>query len=132
MRLSLRLAASLVASISLLALVFAYFQVRGEKRTLRRDLERRAAVLTEGLKETVEPHIGESPTALQRLVEHLDHPGALVGIVVSSRSGRPIASTPGLEARLAEPVFAVTQANTGSANRASRPGVKAIGRPLRL
>jgi trehalose-6-phosphate synthase len=43
MRLTIRLAASLVASVSLLAFVFAYFQVENERRSLH-DLEKRAVV----------------------------------------------------------------------------------------
>ncbi len=117
MRLSLRLAASLVASISLLALVLAYVQARSEKRSLRRDLERRAAILAEGLKEAIEPHISDKPQALQSLVARFDNHRALLGIAVYGRHGLVIAATPGLEARLTEPVFAVKQAIAANQGR---------------
>ena len=117
MRLSLRLAASLVASISLLALVFAYVQERSEKRSLRRDLERRAVTLSEGLREAIEPHLGEKPAALQKVVSRVGRHGTLAGIVVYGRDGQPIAATPGLEARLTEPVFAVRQALASDQSR---------------
>ncbi len=121
MRLSLRLAAPLVASMSLLALVFAYVQVRSEKRSFYRDLERRAAVVSEGLREAIEPHIAERPQAVQRVVEHLGNQvgnqGALAGIVVYKPDGQAVASTPGLKARLTEPVFAVRQALASNQSR---------------
>ena len=117
MRLSLRLAASLVASISVLALVFAYVQARSEKRSLRRDLERRAAVFSEGLKDAIEPHIGEKPSALQKVVGRLGVHGGLAGIIVYRRDGQAVAATPGLQARLNEPVFAVNQALASNQTR---------------
>ena len=55
MKLSLRLIAALVVSISLVTFFVARNQVRAEKKGLRADLARRGEILTESLQETVEP-----------------------------------------------------------------------------
>jgi len=66
--LSLRLIISLILGITLVSLGFSYYQVVGEKRDLRSELERRAEVLGESLAGNVERswEVG-SDAELQRL-----------------------------------------------------------------
>ncbi len=52
--LSVRLIVSLIVGITLVSLAFSYYQVVGEKRALRSDMEHRADVLGESLAGNVE------------------------------------------------------------------------------
>ena len=89
MKLSLRLIACLVVSISLVTFVVARNQVRGEKRGLRADLARRAEVLTESLQETVDASLQRGSSAqLQRIVERFGDREHLAGIAIYDQNGQ--------------------------------------------
>ncbi len=84
---SARLIVSLILGITLVSLTFSYYQVVGEKRALRRDLERRADVLGESLAGNVEKVWGTgSDQALQRLVERFGNRERLIGVAVYDRA----------------------------------------------
>jgi len=55
MRTTLKIILPLIVSVAAVSLLFAAYQVRTEKRILRNDLSRRAAILGESLQENVEP-----------------------------------------------------------------------------
>ena len=55
--LSIRLIASLILAITLVSFLSSYYQVNGEKRNLRKDLERSVAVLSESLAGNVEAQL---------------------------------------------------------------------------
>ena len=94
MKLSMRLIACLVVSISLVTFVVARTQVRGEKRGLRVELARRAEVLTESLQETVEPGLQRGSTVqLQRIVDRFGDREHLAGIAVYDQSGQVLAAS---------------------------------------
>jgi trehalose-6-phosphate synthase len=94
MKLSLRLIACLVVSISLVTFVVARTQVRSEKRGLRADLARRAEVLTESLQETVEPSLQRGSTVqFQRIVERFGDREHLAGIAVYDQNGQVLAAS---------------------------------------
>ena len=72
--LSLRLILSLIVGITLVSAGFSYYEVLGEKRALRSDLERRAEMLGETLVSNVEQSWNsgsqKAPNAeVQRLVQ---------------------------------------------------------------
>jgi hypothetical protein len=68
--LSIRLTVALIAGITLVSLSFSYYEALGEKRGLRRDLERRAEVLGQSLAGSVERHSEEdSLPDLSRIVQ---------------------------------------------------------------
>jgi len=111
MRISFRLIFSLIIGVSLVAFVFAYYQVRAEKRGLRSDLETRAAILAESLEETITPLLEKrSRKDLQRLVERFGNRERLAGVVVYDASGSALATTPGLATPLTNQHPAVPQA----------------------
>lgn len=104
MRVRLRLIFSLIFGITLVALIFAYYQVREDKRDLRDELERRAEVLAESLEETVVPLVEKrSRKDLLRIVERFGNRERLAGVVVYDEKGTPLAITSGLSARLKSP-----------------------------
>ncbi|MGO8789887.1 MAG: trehalose-6-phosphate synthase [Terriglobia bacterium] len=98
MRMSLRLIISLVFGVTLLSILFAVFQVKAEKRGLRRELENRAAIVGDILQGKIEPLLGaRSHKRLQAAVTDFGNIEHLRGIAVFSKKGDSLAKTPGLE-----------------------------------
>src|SRR5215469_6225136 len=108
--LSVRLIISLIRAVTLVSVFSAYYQVRGERRSLRNDLDRRAAVLADGLAGNLERYLEQgSTTKLQLLVERFADRERLAGVAVINERLEPIAQSAGvaelLHAQLA-PVLA--------------------------
>src|ERR1700691_3105225 len=92
--LSVRLIVSLIVGITIVSLGFSYYEVVGEKRVLRSDLERRAEVLGESVAGNVEKSWeGGSTHGLQRLVQRFGNREHLVGVAVYDRRGNVVAIT---------------------------------------
>jgi len=92
--LSVRLIVSLIVGITLASLGFSYYQVVGEKRGLRSDLERRAEVLAESVAGNVEKSWESgSERGLQRLVQRFGNREHLLGVAVYDRQGKVVAIT---------------------------------------
>jgi trehalose-6-phosphate synthase len=113
--LSLRLIISLIFGITLVSSGFSYYEVLGEKRTLRSDLERRAAVLGESLVGNVERSWNtedkeRSDRELQRLVQRFGNREHLMGVVIYDQQGTLVATTPELAKTLTVSPLVVTQA----------------------
>src|SRR5712675_1744809 len=97
MRTILKIVLPLIASVALVSLFFAAYQVRTEKRLLRNDLSHRAEILGESLQESVEPLLERGQEkSLQRLVDRFGQREHLKGAAVYSNSGSPLAITSGL------------------------------------
>jgi len=109
--LSVRLIVSLIVGITLVSLGFSYYQVIGEKRRLRSELERRAEVLGESLADNVERswELG-SDRGLQRLVQRFGNREHLAGVAVYDQQGKPVAMTPELGKTLKDSPPAIAQA----------------------
>ncbi len=104
MRLSLRLILFLVVGITLVTFFISRNQVRSEKRGLRADLQRRAAVLGESLQEIVEPALERhSREELRRIVERFGNREQLVGVIVYDDHGKVLAESSSLVIRLTPP-----------------------------
>jgi alpha,alpha-trehalose-phosphate synthase [UDP-forming] len=111
MRIRHRLIISLTISITLVAFVFAFFQVRSQKHTLRSDLEKRAEILAESLLDNVEPLItSQSWAPLQQLLDRFENREALDGVAVYDKTGNKIAIASTLETQLDVAPSAVHQA----------------------
>jgi alpha,alpha-trehalose-phosphate synthase [UDP-forming] len=109
--LSVRLIVSLIVGITLVSLGFSYYEVAGEKRALRSDLERRAEVLGESVAANVEKSLeAGSERGLQRLVQRFATRDHLLGIAVYDRQGKLIAITSELGGVLTATPHDVTQA----------------------
>jgi alpha,alpha-trehalose-phosphate synthase [UDP-forming] len=95
--LSIRLIVSLILAVTLVSLLSSYYQVRGEQRNLRKELERRAAVLAENLASNVEPQLENGSTqTLQGIVERFSNRERLAGVAVIDTKLQPVAQSPGL------------------------------------
>jgi trehalose-6-phosphate synthase len=109
MRTSVRLLVSLLVAIVVIAYVFALYEVRGEKRRLQEDLEKRTEVVAESMIEMVEVRLNQSSIKeLQRTVERLG--SHLPGVAVYDVKGKPLAITPALASRLKDTPAAIAQA----------------------
>jgi alpha,alpha-trehalose-phosphate synthase [UDP-forming] len=109
--LSVRLIVSLILGITLVSLGFSYYEVVGEKRALRSDLERRAEVLGESVAGNVEKSWESgSERGLQRLVQRFGNREHLLGIAVYDRQGKVVAITSELGQVLTATPHDVTQA----------------------
>lgn len=97
MRTAFKMILPLVVSVALVSGLFAWYQVRTEKRNLRSELSRRAEILGEALQESVEPLLDRAPDRnLQRLVERFGEREHLKGVAVYDADGRMLAITPGI------------------------------------
>jgi len=109
LRINLRIILSIVVVISVLVLLFTLMQVRQEKERLTTDLQRRASLLGESLKETVEPLLEKGrPERLQKIVEKFGNRERLAGVAVYDVKDKLIAATPPLAVHLSVPPKFVT------------------------
>src|SRR5271170_4427697 len=101
MRISLRLILSLVLTVTLISIIFAFYQVRAYTLGRQGDLEKRAQVLAESLQETVEPLWTKGARgSLRRLVERFGNRERLDGVAIYDVQGHPNFVTPNLASRL--------------------------------
>jgi trehalose-6-phosphate synthase len=109
--LSIRLIVSLIVGITLVSLSSSYYEALGEKRGLRRDLERRAEVLSESLAGNVERDLEENSVQdLRRIAEHFGNREHLSGLAIYGRGGELLAVTPELASTLATVPSVMSQA----------------------
>ena len=109
--LSARLIVSLILGIALVSSGFSYYEVLGEKRALRSDLERRAEMLGESLVGNVERLLNTgSDKELQGLVQRFGNREQLLGIAIYDRNGALVAITPELAKTLTVSPAPLTQA----------------------
>src|SRR5580704_12946841 len=134
--LSVRLIVSLIVGITLVSLGFSYYEVVGEKRALRSDLEHRAEVLGESVAGNVEKSWETgSERGLQRLVQRFGNREHLLGIAVYDRDGKVVAITSGLgdvvKATPPEVVKAMTEGHgESSLVRMDKTPVQILALPL--
>ncbi len=135
--LSVRLIVSLIVGITLVSLGFSYYQVIGQKRALRSDLERRADVLGESVAGNVEKAWENgSERGLQRLVQRFGNREHLLGVAVYDRQGKTVAITSELAAVLKAMPQDVTRAmaeghDESSFVRAGNDSLHIFALPLR-
>ncbi len=111
--LSVRLIVSLILGVTLVSAGFSYYEVLGEKRALRNDMERRAEMLGESLVGNVERSWNTgSRKELQQLVQRFGNREHLLGVIIYDRQGAVVAMTPELAKTLTVSPPPVTQAIT--------------------
>ncbi len=104
MRITFRIIFSILVVISILVLLFTFLQVSQEKKRLVLDLERRASLLGESFKETVEPLVEKGQIhRLQMIVEKFGRRERFAGLAIYDTSDKLVAATPQLSSDLASP-----------------------------
>ncbi len=138
MRLTSRLTISLIASVAIVSLAFAYFQMRANRRGLDRELERHALVLAETLSKSAQPLlVNRSYRDLQRLVDQFQNREQIAGVAILNPAGEPLAISSRLAPRLDKYPDPIRQAiqdgltHEGFVTLAGDP-VHLIAMPLRL
>ncbi len=97
MRTALKMVLPLIVSVAVVSGLFAWYQVRTERRILRSDLSRRAEILGEALQDSAEPLLDRAPNKnLQKLVERFGEREHLKGVAVYDAAGKLLAITPGI------------------------------------
>jgi trehalose 6-phosphate synthase len=120
MKTTVRLVGALWLAVLVVLGAFALQQVGEERNRLTADLERRASLLGEGLKEALEPMMGARTTApIERLVRKFSRPNQR--LAVYDRLASPVVVTPDLAGSLPSSIPEVTEAlDTGSVRRGVR------------
>lgn len=104
MKITLRLIFFLVLVIAVAAVGFSFWQAQQEEARLKNELERRASVIADSLKESIEPLLSRnSPESLQRIVNKFSNRERLLGVSVFDLKGDLLVASADLEASLKEP-----------------------------
>jgi trehalose-6-phosphate synthase len=117
--LTLRLTISLILGITLISLGFSYYEVRSQRRNLRRDLERHAEVLGENLAEKVEPYLNSDRVSIPEIQQTISRFGErehLAGIAIYNPQGQSLAVTAALGQTLTGEPEVLRQAATQGQN----------------
>jgi trehalose 6-phosphate synthase len=103
MKITLRLIFFLVFVTAIAAVGFSYWQAHEEEFRLKNELERRASVLADSLKESIEPLLSSNSSAsLKRIVDKFSNRERLIGVSIYDFQGTLLAASAQLEARLKE------------------------------
>src|SRR3990167_6501390 len=95
MKFTARLVGAIWLSAMLVIAAFAFQQIREEKWRLVGELERRATLVGEGLKEAIEPQVARgSATGVERILKKFGRPHR--GIAVYDRLANLMVATPDL------------------------------------
>ena len=101
MKITIRLIFFLVVVIAVAASSFSFWQAREEESRLKNELERRASVIADSLKESIEPLLlNTSPESLKRIVNKFSNRERLIGVSVFGLEGDLLAASAGLEPRI--------------------------------
>jgi trehalose 6-phosphate synthase len=108
---SIRLIVSLIVGITLVSLSYSYYEALGEKRSLRRDLERRAEVLGQSVAGSVERDLEKNSLQdLQHIVQRFGNREHLLGLAIYGWQGDLLIVTPELASTLATVPSVASQA----------------------
>src|SRR3990170_7754950 len=101
MKITLRLIFALVIAVASVAGVSAYLTVQSEKARLTLELEHRAWLVSEGIKESVGPVIAKAPSKkLDRIIEKVGASRQIFGIAVYNAAGEAVSVSKGLADKL--------------------------------
>ena len=120
MKITLRLIFALVVAVAGVAGVSAYLTVQSEKARLTSELEHRAWLVSEGLKESVGPIIAKGPSKrLDRIIEKVGASKQIFGIAVYNAAGEAVSVSKGLADKLPPKLDIVFEEFKDSAGRGS-------------
>ncbi len=101
MRIRYKLIVSLIISITLVAFMFAIFQIRAENHILRSALDQHAQVLAESLADNIEPLLrNQSWDQLQSMLSRFENREGLAGVVVYDQTGKKVAAADKLKIQM--------------------------------
>ena len=104
MKITIRLIFFLVLAMTVAAVGFSFWQSRQEEFRLKNELERRANIIADSLRESVEPLLkSNSPDAMSRIVNKFSNRERLLGVSISDLGGNLLAVSTSLQPLLKEP-----------------------------
>lgn len=106
-----------IFAVSLIVFGFTFSQVNQERLTLSADLQYRTRLLSDTLKESIEPSYSKNSTStLQRIVDKFADKERIVGLGVFNNRGVPLANSKEMPKRVTEnPDFVFTALDKGEA-----------------
>ncbi len=106
-----------ILAVSLIVFGFTFNQVNEERLTLSADLQYRTRLLSDTLKESIEPSYSRNSTStLQRIVDRFTDRERIVGLGVFNNRGVPLANSKEMPARVTEnPDFVFASLDKGAA-----------------
>lgn len=104
-----------IFAVSAIVIGFTYTQVSDERLTLAADLQYRTRLLSDSLKESVEPNFARnSTTTLQRIVDRFTDRERIVGLAVFNNRGIPLAASKEISRRVVDnPDFVFSALDNG-------------------
>jgi len=103
MKITIRLILYLVFVITAAAVAFSFRHARWEEIRLKNDLERRANIIADSLRESIEPLLfNDSSESIKRIVNKFSNRERLMGISISDFEGNILAVSANLESKLKE------------------------------
>ena len=107
-----------IFAVSLIVFGFTYSQVNQERLTLSADLQYRTRLLSDTLKESIEPSYSRNSTStLQRIVDKFADKERIIGLGVFNNRGIPLASSKDMPKRVTEnPDFVFAALDKGTAS----------------
>src|SRR3989338_7127398 len=101
MKITLRLIFVLVLVIAVAATGFSFWQAQQEEFRLKNELERRASIIADSLRESIEPLLpAQSSLSLSRIVNKFSNRERLIGVSVFDIQGNFLAASADLESPL--------------------------------
>ena len=92
-----------IIAVSAIVFGFTFSQVNQERLTLSADLQYRTRLLSDTLKESIEPSYSRNSTStLQRIVDKFADKERIVGLGVFNNRGVPLANSKEMPARITE------------------------------
>jgi len=115
---------SVVVTVTLVALFFSLSQVNEERAALTVNLEQRATLLSDSLKESVEPSYANSgqstlQATLQKIVDRFANRERLAGIALYDNKGTLLATSKGLPKAIIENTKSVSDAMDSNTSKSS-------------
>lgn len=127
MKITLRLIVSIVIAVAIVAGISSYFSVQSERKRLTGEIEHRAWLVTEGLKETVSLLIPKGPSKkLDNIVEKISTSKSVFGITVYDPTGAVVAVSKDLKDKLPEKLPIILEKFEGEAGKGSYEEIASI------
>lgn len=124
MKITLRLIFALVIAVAFVAGVSTYLTVQSEKKRVTSELEHRAWLAAEGLKESAGPLIAKGPSKkLDRIIGKMGADKQMFGIAVYNAAGEVVAVSKGLADKLPQKPDIVFEEFKDGTGRGSYEGI---------
>lgn len=118
MKITLRLIISIIVVVAMVAGIFTYFNIQSERNRLSSDLQHRAWLVAEGLRESVGPLIPQGQSKrLDSIIEKISSSEKIVGVAVYDLAGEKLAVSNKLSEELPKKVDVIFEKFEGESGK---------------